>query len=93
MNIYAKTCIFMHKKKEQLNRKNILQLLFLQIYYFFDSVLCNLKVAFVKFNAYEVPTLRCIKDIVVFKCNDVYNNNANMYKNLRNYFYGELAKK
>ena len=45
----------MHKKKEQLNRKNILQLLFLQLYYFFNSVLCNLKVVFVKFNAYEVP--------------------------------------
>lgn len=42
-------------KKEQLNRKNILQLLFLQLYYFFDSVLCNLKVVFVKLNAYEVP--------------------------------------
>ena len=36
--------------------------------------------------------LRCIEDIVVFKCNDVYNNNADMHKGLRNYFYGELAK-
>ena len=40
----------MHKKKEQLNRKNILQLLFLQLYYFFNSVPFNLKVVFVKFN-------------------------------------------
>ena len=36
--------------------------------------------------------LRCIKDIIVFKCDDVYNNNASMYKNLKNYFYDELAK-
>ena len=45
----------MHKEKRALNKKNIIQLLFLQLYYFFNSVLCNLKVIFVKFNAYEVP--------------------------------------
>ena len=36
--------------------------------------------------------LLCIEDIIVFKCDNVYNNNASMYKNLRNYFYDELAK-
>ena len=36
--------------------------------------------------------LRCIEDIVVFKCNNVYNNNADMHKGLREYFYGEFAK-
>ena len=36
--------------------------------------------------------LRCIEDIVVFKCNDVYNNNADMHKGLRNYSVSSIKQ-
>lgn len=42
-------------------------------------------------NAKQQP-LRCIEDIVVFKCNGLYKNNSDMYKGLRKYFFDELAK-
>lgn len=42
-------------------------------------------------NAKQQP-LRCIEDIVVFRCNDLYRNNSDMYKGLRKYFFDELAK-